>query len=287
MDEARAALLRHERESLLAQLHGRFDGLLIVLSAAWVALLVAELVMGLPRSLEIAVWVIWGIFVADFLIQFTIAPEKLSYLRRQWLTALSLVLPAFRLLRLAAGLRFLYTLRVVRTVGLLRVLTGANRGLASLSATAARRGVAYVVTATVLIIVVGAAGMAYFEAPGSLTAPGEETDPSTPLQHYADALWWTSYTMTTGGQRQPMSGEGRVLGWLLSLYGLGVFGYLTATLASHFVGRDRVASSADTGPRLARSSVGSEAVDDGAAPTDEGDDTPAAKPGQRPSAEPP
>jgi hypothetical protein len=31
----------------------------------------------------------------------------------------------------------------------------------------------------------------------------------------------------------PSRGEGRLLGWLLSLYGLGVFGYLTATLASH------------------------------------------------------
>lgn len=45
--------------------------------------------------------------------------------------------------------------------------------------------------------------------------------------------------MTTGATHQPATGEGRLLGWLLSLYGLGIFGYLTATLASHFVGRER------------------------------------------------
>ena len=35
------------------------------------------------------------------------------------------------------------------------------------------------------------------------------------------------------------TGEGKILGWLLSLFGLGVFGYLTASLASHFIERDR------------------------------------------------
>jgi hypothetical protein len=31
-----------------------------------------------------------------------------------------------------------------------------------------------------------------------------------------------------------------MFGWLLSVYGLAVFGYLTAILASHFVGQDGV-----------------------------------------------
>ena len=45
--------------------------------------------------------------------------------------------------------------------------------------------------------------------------------------------------MTTGPPADPHSAEGRLLGWLLSVYGLGIFGYLTATLASHFIEQDK------------------------------------------------
>ena len=132
--------VERERETLLGQVHAALDGVMVGLSVAWIALLVAEIVGGgLPRSLEVAVWAIWGIFILDFALEFTIAPNKRRYLRSHWLTAVSLVLPAFRILRLAAVLRVLRGARVVRSVGLLRVLTSVNRGLASLRATAARR----------------------------------------------------------------------------------------------------------------------------------------------------
>ncbi|MEO8571241.1 MAG: ion transporter [Chloroflexota bacterium] len=238
-----ASALRRERESLLDNVHATVDSVMVVLSAAWIALLVAELVTGdLPRSLGIAVWVIWGVFVADFVVEFTIAPAKIAYLKTHWLTALSLVLPALRILRVFAALRILRAARIVRSVGLLRVLTSINRGLGSLRATAARRGVGYLLAATALIVAVGAAGMASFESPASIATSGGNAQP---FNDYADALWWTLFAMTTGATSQPATGEGRLLGWLLSLYGLGVFGYLTATLASHFIGRERAAAGRD------------------------------------------
>jgi voltage-gated potassium channel len=227
--------LRRERQSLLEQVDSALDGVMILLSAAWIGLLVVEFAGGgLPPSLEVAVWAIWLLFVLDFLLEFTIAPVKTTYLRTHWLTVVSLVLPAFRVLRLASALRVLRVGRVVRGVGLLRVVTSVNRGLASLRATAAKRGVGYVVAATALVMVVGAAGMSFFEAPETRTDGG----PSA-IGDFGEALWWTAYTMTTGAPTTPITGEGKVLGWLLSLFGLGVFGYLTATLASHFIERDR------------------------------------------------
>ena len=234
--------IRHERESLLEQIDAALDGVMVLLSVAWIGLLVVEFAGdGLPASLEAAVWAIWAIFVADFLLEFTIAPVKTTYLKTHWLTVVSLVLPAFRVLRIASALRALRAARVVRGVGLLRLLTSINRGLASLRATAARRGVGYVIAATALVMVVGAAGMAFFEKPDALPT-GEG------LADYGDAFWWTAYAMTTGAPTEPVSGEGRVLGWLLSLYGLGVFGYLTATLASHFIDRDRGVRAPEPGP---------------------------------------
>lgn len=232
--------LHGERESLLEQIDSALDGVMILLSAAWIGLLVVEFAGGgLPPSLEAAVWIIWAIFVLDFLLEFTIAPAKVPYLRSHWLTVVSLVLPAFRILRLASALRLVRAGRVVRGVGLLRLLTSTNRGLSSLRATAARRGLGYVITATALVMVVGAAGMAFFESPASIAGQPTTGAPSQGFEDYGDALWWTAYTMTTGAPQAPVTGEGKVLGWLLSLFGLGVFGYLTATLASHFIERDR------------------------------------------------
>ena len=245
---ADATSLDVERQSLLEQIDGALNGVMVLLSAVWIALVVVELVGdGLPRSLEVVVWVIWAIFIGDFLLEFTIAPVKTHYLRTHWLTALSLVLPAFRILRLASALRLLRAGRVVRGVGLLRVLTSINRGLASLRMTAARRGVGYVITATALVMVVGSAGMAFFESGASLARPPDLGGETSGIRDYADAFWWTAYAMTTGAPATPVTGEGRVLGWLLSMFGLGVFGYLTATLASHFIERDRIVEQDEDG----------------------------------------
>lgn len=43
---------------------------------------------------------------------------------------------------------------------------------------------------------------------------------------------------TIGSEYWPQTAEGRVLCFLMSLYGFGVFGYVTAALASFFIGRD-------------------------------------------------
>jgi voltage-gated potassium channel len=48
-----------------------------------------------------------------------------------------------------------------------------------------------------------------------------------------------------GGRHWPKTAEGRVLCFLLSLYGFAIFGYVTATLATFFIGRDAEDSSAE------------------------------------------
>ncbi|MGH8178793.1 MAG: potassium channel family protein, partial [Steroidobacter sp.] len=124
----------------------------------------------------------------------------------------------FRLLRLA---------RAGRGLRLLRVLSSLNRGMHALGASLSRRGFGYVIALTVLVTFAGAAGMYAFEN----GAPG--------LTSYGEALWWTAMVMTTmGSQYWPQTVEGRVLCVLLALYAFAVFGYVTATLATFFVGRD-------------------------------------------------
>lgn len=92
--------------------------------------------------------------------------------------------------RLAWAVRLLRTGRVVRGVGFLRVLTSINRGLASLRATAAQRGVGYVITATALVMAVGSAGMAFFESGPSGDGTPDSGAGSSAMADYGDAFWW-------------------------------------------------------------------------------------------------
>jgi voltage-gated potassium channel len=59
------------------------------------------------------------------------------------------------------------------------------------------------------------------------------------FHNYGEALWWTAMILTTmGSQYWPETLEGRILCFFLALYAFAVFGYVTATLATFFVGRD-------------------------------------------------
>jgi voltage-gated potassium channel len=50
---------------------------------------------------------------------------------------------------------------------------------------------------------------------------------------------------TMGSEYWPKSLEGRVLCYLLALYAFAIFGYVTATLATFFVGRDAESAEAE------------------------------------------
>jgi voltage-gated potassium channel len=173
------------------------------------------------RAVGIAIWIL---FIAEFLLRFGLAPEKYPFLQANVITIIALVAPAFRLFRALRLLRFVRGVRLVRIVGT------ANRSLNALPKSFRRRGLGYVLGATVLITVLGAAGMLALE-PARLVEGG--------FTSYGDALWWTVMLITTiGTDFWPRTAEGRVLAFLLAIYGLAVFGYITASFASFFIGQD-------------------------------------------------
>lgn len=205
-----------------------------------------ELAGGGDARLERLVFAIWAIFIADFVLDIVIAPDRLGYLRRNWLTVLALLLPALRVFRALRALRVLRAARSIRSLGLLRMLTSLNRGMAALARTFGRRRLGFVVALTAAVIMVGAAGMAFLEGPGAV---GEGGRPGQGLASYGEALWWTAMLLTTvGSEYWPVTLEGRVLAWLLAVYGVGVFGYITAAIASHFIEGDRVRSQSAEAP---------------------------------------
>ena len=53
------------------------------------------------------------------------------------------------------------------------------------------------------------------------------------------SLWWTAMrVITAGSEAWPLTSEGRALAFVLALFGYAIFGYVTATLATFFIGRD-------------------------------------------------
>src|SRR3546814_15468359 len=59
------------------------------------------------------------------------------------------------------------------------------------------------------------------------------------FRSYGEALWWTAMLVTSiGSEFWPQTAEGRILCLIISIYGFAIFGYVTATLASLFVGQD-------------------------------------------------
>ena len=221
--------VRRERWKLLVNVQRLTERPMIALSLVWLALVIQDLSVGLNRPLQLVSDVIWVLFIVDFAVRLTIAPNRITYLRHHWLTALALFLPALRALRAFRALRSLRSLRAARSLNVVRVLTSANRGLSAARRTFGKRGLGYVVVATVILSFLGAAGVLHFE----------EGQPGSSIDSYSKALWWAAMTMTTlGSEYAVKSGESRVIAFLLALYALGVFGYITAAVAGHFVGQE-------------------------------------------------
>ena len=200
---------------------------LIFLGFSWLILLIVELIWKLTPVLQTIVLLIWIIFIIDFLLKVFLAPERWLFLRKNLLTIVSLFIPAFRIFRVFASLRLFRSIGVIRSIRVIRVISSINRGMAALGRALNRRAFGYILLLTLMVCLVGAASMFAFE---------KETGV---LKSYWDALWWTAMLIITiGSEYWPKTTEGKIVTFLIGLYSLGVLGYLTAMLASFFIGQD-------------------------------------------------
>ncbi|WP_159786220.1 ion transporter [Sodalinema gerasimenkoae] len=222
--------IEHEQQQILQQLEDWLELPMLILSFAWLGLFVVELTWGLTPLLDAISIVIWGAFILEFVLRLSLAPHKARYLKTNWMTVISVLLPALRVLRFARVMRILQTTRAVRGLRLVRVMARTNHSMRSLAANFGRRGFGYVVMTTAIITMVGAAGMYAFE---------QDAPDLSGFDSYSTALWWTAMLMTTmGSDYFPKTPEGRILCFFLALYAFAVFGYMTATLATFFIGQD-------------------------------------------------
>jgi voltage-gated potassium channel len=216
-----------QRWRTLRQLEAWLDTPMMVLGVVWLALVIAELVWGASLLFETFGTAIWIIFLVEFAIRIFLAPDKRTFLARNWLTAISLIAPALRLLK---GLRFLRLANAAKGLSLMKIIGTANRSMNSLRRSLRRRGLGYVVAVTLSVCALGAAGMFAFES---------DVDGGIGFRTYGEALWWTAMLLTTmGSEFWPHTLEGRALCFLLSVYAYVIFGYITAMLATYFLDAD-------------------------------------------------
>lgn len=196
---------------------------MFLLAMLWIGLFVAELVWSLPPALVVLGTVIWATFGVEFALRLVLAPRKGAFLRRNALTAVSLLVPALRVLRIGRALAVARGARVLRFVG------SVGRSRVALHAALRRKRLTYVVTLSLLLAFSGGAAIHSFER-----------DAGHPVfRGFASAVWWTAMTVIgVGAEGSPTTWAGRVTFLLLKLYGFALIGYVTALVAAFLVGTD-------------------------------------------------
>lgn len=170
---------------------------------------------------------IWVIFIAAFVFEFALAPSKIRYLRRNWLTALAVVIPALRVFRIFNALRVVRAGSVFRGGGLIRVTTSLNRGSQALGRFFRTNRFGYLVVLATVVTLTAAAAVYFLE----------KSAPDANITSFGQAIWWAATVVTTvNAPLEPVTIEGRIVAFALRLFGLAVIGYITATIAVWLLG---------------------------------------------------
>jgi voltage-gated potassium channel len=225
-----------QRRELQERLSDWLDLPLAALALVALGLLVVEFTVDLTAAWAERVsqvqTLIWAIFLVAFGVEFTLAPSKATYLRRNWLAVVSVALPALR------SVRILRVARALRSLSLLRVITTLNRGSRALAHVVQRGQLGYVLLLTVLVTMTAAAAVYYLE----------HDNPAAVVRTSGEAVWWAATIVTTiNSPLEAVTFEGRVIGLLLRLFAVTVTGYLTAILAVFLIGRPPIDESAGSG----------------------------------------
>ncbi len=219
-----------KRHPFFKRLERKLETPILLLSFVWLLVIITELVFGM---IPILLWLgtcLWVMFVLFFLLKLVTVPNRIGYLKRNWLLILAIFVPALRLFPFLQ--RYTLARAMTATFGMqvVWIFASADIGMRSLRNALGRRGTGYAFTFTVIVLMAGAAGMFSFEK--------DELDPLG-IHSYPKALWWVAMQITNiGSGYRPQTVGGQVVCLGISIYAAAMFGYLTAILATLFIGRD-------------------------------------------------
>jgi voltage-gated potassium channel len=170
----------------------------------------------------VLLWFVWAIFIAEFLTKVVLAPAKGAYLathRRQLLEA---VVPVVAIVRLVGPFRNLL-------IGLIHLVLPTSPAMHPYIAALKKRKLGQLALVSAMVILIGATAEWFFEA----GVPGAS------ITSFGAAVWWSAATATTvANQLYPVTPGGEVVGFLIMVYAVCVFGYLASSLASVLIAGD-------------------------------------------------
>jgi voltage-gated potassium channel len=160
---------------------------------------------------QVIMWIIWGLFVIDYVANLILAERRLRWFFTHFYELLIVALPALRPLRL---------LRLVTLLAFLQ--RGAGRAL---------RGRVVIYAAGASLILVFVAALAELDV--------ERHAVGSHIHNFGDAVWWACVTITSVGYGDvtPVTIEGRFIAVGVMIAGIALLGTVTATLASFFIDR--------------------------------------------------
>ncbi|CAN5694734.1 hypothetical protein BH24ACT13_BH24ACT13_13560 [soil metagenome] len=199
-----------------AELARRLDRPMGVLGLLFVFVVLGQAVAtseGLRTALVVVGWLLWAVFVAEFLLRLYVAADRGRFLRRNWWQVLFLLLPFLRFARAVT------LLRAARVGG---VLSAAVRGSRSAGRLLSDRLAWLVVVSAVVVL----ASSQLLLIVGS-------------YDNYGDALHDAALATITGEPLGRPDAFAQVLEVVLAAYSVAVFATLAASLGAYFLSAER------------------------------------------------
>jgi hypothetical protein len=206
-----------------------FIGILSILSMLNVILLYVVADPNLDTVITALNWLLSVVFLADFIYRLFTAEAKARYFFRQfgWADLLaSLPLPQAKVLRV---FRLVRVFRLLRQYGIKKIAGSVLRDRAG-------SALLTLLLFGFLVLEFGTLGILRLEQ----YAPGAN------IRSASDALWYVIVTISTVGygDRFPVTTNGRLVGTLIILIGVGIFGTFTGYLANLFLAPNKKPSNA-------------------------------------------
>ena len=207
-----------ERERLTEAIARQLDLPVSVLGVVFVLVVLAQTTANprgsLATALEIASWVLWAVFVAEFILRMVVAPSTGAFLKRNWWQVIFLAVPFLRFVRV------LRLVRVGRLARAVRVVSSAVRSTRS-----ARRALSNRLgwlAALTTIVVLGASQLLYL---------------LEVFDTYGESLATTALATVAGEPLGPETATARIASVILALYSVVVFASLAGSIGVYFAER--------------------------------------------------
>jgi voltage-gated potassium channel len=208
IDQHPSTEIKLRREILLLRIEALTEFPLMILSIVMIPLLVGPFFWDMSAKSEQVFLAlnafIWALFAVDMVVKVLVSTKKIRYVRSHWLEILAVLVPWFR------------PLRVVRVI---------------IFAVRSYRGLTRIGKPDFLLIY----AIALVVVSATLVTTLEQHQ-SSPLATFDNSLWWAIVTITTVGYGDmvPVTNAGRAIAFVVMLGGIGIFGAITANLASMF-----------------------------------------------------